>query len=140
MTANPQRGDTPLQTHQRFSHDDTDLALRCRGEVGKQALEDVLPGFALRVNADGHHGWGTLLSLRAADWRDRGFAVSVPHGRGYRSSMQKKKKKRERKKNKMENSSVGSNTDKRDRLSHRQISQYRITETFPNMDIKFPTC
>lgn len=28
----------------------------------------------------------------------------------------------------------------RDRLSHRQISQYRITETFPNMDIKFPTC
>lgn len=87
---------TLLKTHQRFSHDETDLALGCCGEVGEQALEDILPGFAFRVNADGHHGWGTLLSLRTADWRDGGFGVSVPYGRGYRG-MQKKKKKREEK-------------------------------------------
>lgn len=70
---------TPLQTHQRFSHDDSDLVLRCHGEIDKKALEDVLPRFALWVNADGHHGWGTLLSLRTADWRDWGFGVPVPH-------------------------------------------------------------
>lgn len=69
-------------THQRLGHDDTDLALRHNGEVGEQALEDILARPALWINADGHHGWGTLLSLRTANWRDWGFTVSVPHGRG----------------------------------------------------------
>lgn len=70
-----------LPTHQRLSHDDADLALGRGGEVGEQALEDVLARLALRVDADGHHGRRTLLSLRTADWRDGGFIVSVPHWR-----------------------------------------------------------
>lgn len=76
-----------LPTHQRLSHDDADLALWHGGEVGKQALEDVLPWLALRVNADGHHGWRTLFSLRTTDWRDGGFTVSVPQGRGCGNSI-----------------------------------------------------
>lgn len=68
------------QTHQRLGHDDADLALGDGGEVGEEALEDVLPRFALRVDADGHHGRGSLLSLRTADWRDGGLGVSVGHG------------------------------------------------------------
>lgn len=68
-------------TYQRLGHDDADLALGHGGEVGEQALEDVLARLALRVDADGHHGWRTLLSLRTADRRDGGFIVSVPHGR-----------------------------------------------------------
>lgn len=68
-----------LLTHQRLSHDDADLAFRHGGEVGKEALEDVLARPALRVDADGHHGWWTFLSPRTADWRDGRFTVSVPH-------------------------------------------------------------
>lgn len=123
----------PLKTHQRFCHDDTDLALWCCGEVGKKALEDILSRFAFRVNADGHHGWGTLLSLRTADWRDRGFTVSVPHGRGYRG-----KRRKTRWKTALLSPTLTNHT--RDRPSHRQISQYRNTEKFPNMDIEFSTC
>ena len=48
--------------HQRFSHDDTNLVFRERGEVGKEALEDIFAWLALRVDADGHHGWGPSLS------------------------------------------------------------------------------
>lgn len=66
-------------THQRLSHDDADLALRQGGEVGKQTLEDVLARPALRVDADGDHGWGAFFTLRTADWRDGRFIVSVPH-------------------------------------------------------------
>lgn len=68
-----------LLTHQRLSHDDADLLLRHVGEVGEQTLEDVLARLAVRVDADGHHGWRTSFSLRTADWRYGRFIVSVPH-------------------------------------------------------------
>lgn len=112
-------------THQRLGHDDAYLALWHVGEVGEQALEDVLARLALRVDANGHHGRRTLLSLRTADWRDGGFTVSVPHGRGCGHNT---------KTHKMGNGSVKSNignssTNKRDRISCQRIClQREITE------------
>lgn len=69
------------QTHQRLSHDDADLVFRGGGEISKQAFEDVLARFTLRVDADRHHCLGFLLFLGPADWMDRGFVsvISVPH-------------------------------------------------------------
>lgn len=75
-------GSASPPTHQRLGHDDADLSLGHGGEVGEQALEDVLARPALWIDADGHHGRETLVSLRTADRRDGGFTVSVPHGRG----------------------------------------------------------
>lgn len=81
-TRNDHRPQNQSAFYQRLGHDDADLAFWHRGEVGEQALEDILSRLALRVDADGHHGRGTFLSLRTADWRDGGFAVSVPDGWG----------------------------------------------------------
>ena len=61
--------------HQRFSHDDTNLVFRERGEVGKEALEDIFAWLALRVDADGHHGWGPSLSVREAHRGDGWLVV-----------------------------------------------------------------
>lgn len=106
----------PLSTsHQRLGHDDADLALRHDGEVGEQALEDILAWPALWIDADGHHGWGTLFSLRTADWRDGRFTVSVPHGRGCENYT--KSARTQRVKSYIANSS----RNKRDRISYKSV-------------------
>lgn len=63
-------------THQRFGHDESDLSLRKRGEVGKQAFEDIFAGTALGIHVDGHHGPGALLALRVIHRSHRRLAVS----------------------------------------------------------------
>lgn len=108
-------------THQRLSHDDADLALGHGSEVGEQALEDVLARLALRVDADGHHGWWTLLSLRTADWRDGGFIVSVPHGR--RCGNDTKSTRWET--GLLSENIANSSTNEWDRISHRSVYKER---------------
>lgn len=63
-------------THQWLGHDKSDFALGKRGEVGKQALEDVLARAALGIHVDGHHGPGALLAMRVVHRRHRRLAVS----------------------------------------------------------------
>lgn len=62
-------------SYQWLSHDDADLAFWQCGEVGEEALEDILARFAFGVHGDRHDGNRTFpLALTAAHWREGGLS------------------------------------------------------------------